>query len=234
MRQVTIHAAKTQLSRLNEAAVAGEDVVIAKGSKPIPRLVPNTRRGSSASACWPVRFLQQRVRAHGRGRAGSLGRRGLKAVLMDTHAWAWSLMGSDRLSGRAMRRHRPRPRSLCWSVRSQFSRSAPESPPGPLAGDGVVPGPAAQAARRTGRRHRQSRSRYLCDRRSDGLAPPADPFDQLVGGHRPEARHAGPGVRWAGPSDLVRPAHPASALGFAPRPLADRPLASIGLWARRP
>ena len=40
MRQVTIHAAKTQLSRLIEAAVAGEDVVIAKGSKPIVRLVP--------------------------------------------------------------------------------------------------------------------------------------------------------------------------------------------------
>ena len=26
----------------------------------------------------------------------------MKAVLMDTHAWAWSLMGSDRLSGRAI------------------------------------------------------------------------------------------------------------------------------------
>jgi PIN domain nuclease of toxin-antitoxin system len=26
----------------------------------------------------------------------------LKAVLLDTHAWAWSLVGSDRLSGRAI------------------------------------------------------------------------------------------------------------------------------------
>jgi prevent-host-death family protein len=40
MRQVTIHAAKTHLSRLIEAAIAGEDVVIAKGNKPIVRLVP--------------------------------------------------------------------------------------------------------------------------------------------------------------------------------------------------
>ena len=40
MQKVTIHAAKTQLSRLIEAALAGEDVVIAKGDKPVVRLVP--------------------------------------------------------------------------------------------------------------------------------------------------------------------------------------------------
>jgi antitoxin (DNA-binding transcriptional repressor) of toxin-antitoxin stability system len=39
MRTVTIHAAKTQLSRLIEAALAGEEVVIAKGDKPVVRLV---------------------------------------------------------------------------------------------------------------------------------------------------------------------------------------------------
>lgn len=38
--QVTVHAAKTQLSKLIEAALSGEDVVIAKGSKPVVRLVP--------------------------------------------------------------------------------------------------------------------------------------------------------------------------------------------------
>jgi antitoxin (DNA-binding transcriptional repressor) of toxin-antitoxin stability system len=37
--QVTVHAAKTQLSRLIEAALAGEDVVIARGAKPVVRLV---------------------------------------------------------------------------------------------------------------------------------------------------------------------------------------------------
>ena len=40
MRKVTVHVAKTQLSRLIEAALAGEEVVIAKGKKPVARLVP--------------------------------------------------------------------------------------------------------------------------------------------------------------------------------------------------
>jgi antitoxin (DNA-binding transcriptional repressor) of toxin-antitoxin stability system len=39
MRKVTIHVAKTQLSRLIEAALAGEEVVISKGDKPVVRLV---------------------------------------------------------------------------------------------------------------------------------------------------------------------------------------------------
>ena len=38
--QFTVHAAKTHLSKLIEAALAGEDVVIARGSKPVVRLVP--------------------------------------------------------------------------------------------------------------------------------------------------------------------------------------------------
>jgi antitoxin (DNA-binding transcriptional repressor) of toxin-antitoxin stability system len=39
VRKVTVHVAKTQLSRLIEAALAGEEVVIAKGDKPVVRLV---------------------------------------------------------------------------------------------------------------------------------------------------------------------------------------------------
>ncbi len=44
-RQFTIHAAKTNLSKLIEAALAGDDVVIAKGKKPVVRLVaiPTTK-----------------------------------------------------------------------------------------------------------------------------------------------------------------------------------------------
>lgn len=38
--QVTVHAAKTQLSKLIEAALSGEDVVIARGSIPVVKLVP--------------------------------------------------------------------------------------------------------------------------------------------------------------------------------------------------
>ena len=36
----SIHAAKTQLSRLVERATAGEEVVIARGKTPVVRLVP--------------------------------------------------------------------------------------------------------------------------------------------------------------------------------------------------
>jgi prevent-host-death family protein len=43
--QVTIHEAKTHLSRLIEAALAGEEVVIAKGRHPVARLVPMPRCG---------------------------------------------------------------------------------------------------------------------------------------------------------------------------------------------
>jgi antitoxin (DNA-binding transcriptional repressor) of toxin-antitoxin stability system len=39
MQKVTVHVAKTQLSRLIEAALSGEEVVIAKGDKPVVRLV---------------------------------------------------------------------------------------------------------------------------------------------------------------------------------------------------
>ena len=38
--KVTIHAAKTTLSKLIELARAGEDVIIARGDTPVARLVP--------------------------------------------------------------------------------------------------------------------------------------------------------------------------------------------------
>ena len=38
MRQVNIHEAKTQLSKLIQAALSGKEVIIAKGNKPVVRL----------------------------------------------------------------------------------------------------------------------------------------------------------------------------------------------------
>ncbi len=38
--QFSVHTAKTHLSKLIDAALRGEDVVIAKGSQPVVRLVP--------------------------------------------------------------------------------------------------------------------------------------------------------------------------------------------------
>ena len=40
MRQVTIHEAKTHLSRLIRDALGGEEIVIARGDEPLVRLVP--------------------------------------------------------------------------------------------------------------------------------------------------------------------------------------------------
>jgi prevent-host-death family protein len=40
MSVVTIHQAKTHLSRLIERASQGEEVIIARGAKPVARLVP--------------------------------------------------------------------------------------------------------------------------------------------------------------------------------------------------
>jgi prevent-host-death family protein len=40
MEMVNIHAAKTQLSRLVDAAAAGKEIVIARAGKPVARLVP--------------------------------------------------------------------------------------------------------------------------------------------------------------------------------------------------
>jgi len=40
METVTIHKAKTELSRLIEKACRGEEIVIARGKKPVVRLVP--------------------------------------------------------------------------------------------------------------------------------------------------------------------------------------------------
>lgn len=45
MRQFTIHHAKSQLSRLIEAAMTGEEIVIAKGDTPMVRLVPIVKGG---------------------------------------------------------------------------------------------------------------------------------------------------------------------------------------------
>lgn len=38
--QFTVHSAKTNLSKLIDAALSGEEVIIAKGSKPVVRIVP--------------------------------------------------------------------------------------------------------------------------------------------------------------------------------------------------
>jgi prevent-host-death family protein len=53
MKQVTIHEAKTNLSKLIQMAAEGEEVIIARGKKPVAKLVkiperkPRRRLGSA-------------------------------------------------------------------------------------------------------------------------------------------------------------------------------------------
>lgn len=43
MRTITTHEAKTHLSRYLAAAEAGREIIIARGNKPVARLVPYAR-----------------------------------------------------------------------------------------------------------------------------------------------------------------------------------------------
>lgn len=43
--QVTVHAAKSGLSKLIEAVLLGEEVIIAKGKQPVVKIVPVARGG---------------------------------------------------------------------------------------------------------------------------------------------------------------------------------------------
>lgn len=68
MRQVNIHDAKTNLSRLVDEAVKGEPFVIAKAGKPMVKVVAlspedeneSSRTGSSVHGRTPKRFASER------------------------------------------------------------------------------------------------------------------------------------------------------------------------------
>jgi prevent-host-death family protein len=49
---VNMHEAKTELSKLVERALAGEDVVIARAGVPVVRLVPVARLGQRVLGQW--------------------------------------------------------------------------------------------------------------------------------------------------------------------------------------
>ena len=52
MIQVNIHEAKTQLSRLIQAVLAGEEVIISKRNHPVARLVPLKKPQISRPLGW--------------------------------------------------------------------------------------------------------------------------------------------------------------------------------------
>ena len=58
MPTVTIHQAKTNLSKLIERASEGEDIIIARGSKPVARLVPlGAVKGKRRPGSWKGKFV---------------------------------------------------------------------------------------------------------------------------------------------------------------------------------
>ena len=53
MENVTIHRAKTNLSRLIEKACKGEEIIISRGAKPVVRLVAiDEKRGGRKPGAW--------------------------------------------------------------------------------------------------------------------------------------------------------------------------------------
>jgi antitoxin (DNA-binding transcriptional repressor) of toxin-antitoxin stability system len=54
METITIHKAKTQLSRLIEKACKGEEIIIARGKKPVVKLValPVPQKGRRIPGAW--------------------------------------------------------------------------------------------------------------------------------------------------------------------------------------
>ena len=67
MKQVSIHCAKTHLSRLLEEVSAGEEITIAKAGKPLAKLVPLT-----ATEPAPARIPQRTDPDCGRLRPGTI------------------------------------------------------------------------------------------------------------------------------------------------------------------
>jgi len=58
MPTVTIHQAKTNLSRLIDRAAAGEEIIIARGSKPVARLVPiGAVKAKRKPGSWKGKFV---------------------------------------------------------------------------------------------------------------------------------------------------------------------------------
>jgi prevent-host-death family protein len=60
MKTVSIHAAKTNLSKLVDEAAAGEEIVIAKAGKPMVRLVPVKQKGVRGT----LGMLAGKIRIH--------------------------------------------------------------------------------------------------------------------------------------------------------------------------
>src|SRR6266404_765720 len=81
MAIVTVHQAKTQLSKLIARAEAGEEIVIARGREPAVKLTPVGKPAPKRQ------FGSMRAR--------------MKKILLDSHTLFWFIDGNSRLSDAA-------------------------------------------------------------------------------------------------------------------------------------
>ena len=97
----SVHAAKTNLSKLLERAEAGDEVVIARGKTPIVRLTPRARRrlGAGSERCAAAQGSRPRFSSRCRPTSSIAGSD--VRLLLDTHALLWWLDGDRRLSKKA-------------------------------------------------------------------------------------------------------------------------------------
>src|SRR5260370_36963250 len=100
MKTVTIHQAKTNLSRLIEKACAGEEIIIARGSEPVARLVAladknGRRQPGSLKGKLPVgtEFFEPVPASDLGAWSGALSTR----LLLDPHAWQVCVCHDPRL-----------------------------------------------------------------------------------------------------------------------------------------
>ena len=111
METITIHKAKTQLSRLIEKACQGEEIVIARGKEPVVKLVPACSPQKAKAWAWKGKnqIGPECLRSFaGPGNEGPWLRMAREpgdlalglTVLLDTHTLIWCDGRPDRLSKR--------------------------------------------------------------------------------------------------------------------------------------
>src|SRR3954468_1541004 len=104
MKRVTIHEAKTNLSRLIEKACRGEEIIIARGPEPVVRLVPIATSKGRRKLGMLKDKLGGRPECFEPLPSGQLSRLELAmALLLGPHPLLRALNGANSLSRRARR-----------------------------------------------------------------------------------------------------------------------------------
>ncbi len=100
METITIHKAKTQLSRLIEKACRGEEIIIARGKKPVVKLVAIADQREIESLApgrekskLGLNSLSPYLRKN--SKAGS---KSIVRCLLDTHTLIWWMTNDSHLS----------------------------------------------------------------------------------------------------------------------------------------